>query len=252
MGYRTHRQMSLAILGAGLSSMERTVLLDMALAVEDGSLTYSWGHERLALAIGKQPGTPAAKQALSHRILPSLINKRMISRTTDAHRGHRAEYELSVLRDAAMGNGPEGEWVTVPAGMGNAQTVTPLPISLPTHSDSRNTALPRPDLTASQRRNVLDSIHAVDARCYDIDVSAFADAELSVLAAMSTEERRERIRDWSGLRSRASEESMDDMTEDHRLHGLLATHGFTWAAAWPTRTPGAPDEWVADVRGGMR
>ena len=48
------------------------------------------------LAIGKTPGTTAAKSALTRRILPSLISKGLLRKTSDAHRGHRAEYELVV------------------------------------------------------------------------------------------------------------------------------------------------------------
>lgn len=126
--------MKSALLTTTVTSLERAVLLDMATAVVDGSLTYSWGHDRLALAIGKVPGSPAAKQALSVRILPSLIAKGLIRKRSDAHRGHRAEYELVVLEignggvdsafaecspEQGMGNGCELQWVTVSDGMGN-------------------------------------------------------------------------------------------------------------------------------------
>ncbi|QMU98210.1 hypothetical protein FVO59_14215 [Microbacterium esteraromaticum] len=157
MGFTTLERMKSALLTTTVTSLERAVLLDMAIAVDDDAPLYTWGHDRLALAIGKTPGTPAAKQALSVRILPSLISKGLIRKRSAAHRGHRAEYELLVLGDPGMGNGSrsgmgngfdddvsrvthgehgmgngsEGEWVTVSEGMGNAQTVTPLPISLP-------------------------------------------------------------------------------------------------------------------------
>lgn len=135
MGYKTHKRMGEALLRVKVPTMERVVLLDMALAVQDGSLVYSWGHDRLALAIGKEPGTPAAKQALSGRILPRLIERGLIHKTSEAHRGRHAEYVLSVLSDRGMGNGLEAERVTVSTGMGNAQTVTPLPTPLPKSTD---------------------------------------------------------------------------------------------------------------------
>lgn len=136
MGYLTHKRMSQALLGAKVPTLERIVLLDMALAVKDGTLVYSWGHDRLTLAIGKEPGTPAAKQALSGRILPSLARRGLIRKTSEAHRGRHAEYVLAVLSDRGMGNGLEAERVTVSMGMGNAQTVTPLPTPLPESTDA--------------------------------------------------------------------------------------------------------------------
>ncbi|MGX1703724.1 hypothetical protein [Microbacterium sp. NPDC055357] len=160
MGYTTLERMKSALLTATVTSLERTVLLDMAIAVDDDAPLYTWGHDRLALAIGKRPGSPAAKQALSVRILPSLIAKGLIRLHSKAHRGHRAEYELLVLEMGigacsemgngsdddlsrvthvrrGMGNGSERQWVTVSEGMGNAKTVTPLPTSLPSTPPSR-------------------------------------------------------------------------------------------------------------------
>jgi hypothetical protein len=142
MGFTTLERMKRALLTATVSSTERLVLLDMAVAVDDTTGIYSWGHERLALAIGKMPGTPAAKQALSGRVIPSLIARGLISKTSSAYPGHRAEYELLVLRgpessngsgkaEPGMGNALDEEWITVSDGKGNAQAVTPLTSSLP-------------------------------------------------------------------------------------------------------------------------
>lgn len=140
MGYRDLAAMKRALAGRSVTGNERTVLLDMATALQ-GSFRYSWGHDRLAEAIGKEPGTPAAKQALSGRIIPSLIAKGLIVKIADAHRGRHAVYDLVVLHpepvensamgngsDAGMGNGSEPDWVTVSPGMGNAQTVTPAKV----------------------------------------------------------------------------------------------------------------------------
>lgn len=144
MGFATLDRMKDALLSVPVSQLERVVLLDMAVAVEDGSLVYTWGHERLARAIGKEPGTTAAKQALSGRILPSLSRKHLIRKAADSYRGRHAEYVLSVLEGPTaargMGNGLEGEWVTVSEGMGNAQTVTPLPVSLPVSLPGKRTS----------------------------------------------------------------------------------------------------------------
>lgn len=110
---------------------------------------------------------------------------------------------------------------------------------------SRNTALPRRSLTGAQRRNVLDALRAVDARCDSINVIGYADTELAYLDALTAEERRERITAWSGLRSRAATDLGDDLVEDDRLHVLLAAHGFVWPGpSWSTRIPGTPDAWV--------
>lgn len=137
MGFRDLAAMKRALAGRSVTAAERAVLLDMATALQ-GSLRYSWGHDRLAEAIGKTPGTAAAKQALSGRIIPSLIAKGLIVKVADAHRTRRAVYDLAVLHaepvdNAEMGNGSEAgmgigfgpERVTVSGGMGNAQTVTP-------------------------------------------------------------------------------------------------------------------------------
>lgn len=263
MGYTTHRQMSLLTLGAGLPTLERAALLDMALAVEDGSLTYAWGHERLAVALDKEPGTKAAKRALE-RVLSSLIDKGLIVRTSRAHRGHNAEYRLAVLEgngprsergpivNAAAENGPrfEAEWAPVSDRKGPTLGGAPLPITT-SNTDIRNSASTRWRMTDAQRRNVLDALHAVDARCASIDVNGFAEVELAYLDDLAADARRERIAAWSGLRSRALTDAGDDLVEDDRLHDLLFTHGYVWNAApdagmptWPTRVPGSDNEWT--------
>lgn len=245
MGFKTHKQMGEALLRVKVPTMERVVLLDMALAVEDGSLVYSWGHDRLALAIGKEPGTPAAKQALSGRILPRLIERGLIRKTAEAHRGRRAEYVLSVLSDHGMGNGLGAERVTVSTGMGNAQTVTPLPTHYQS-TDGHNSASPRWRLTDAQRQNVTDALSAIAHRSDCIDVMAFRDRELAYLGGLPFEERDERIGTWAGLRSRATNDGEEDLVEDERLHDLLEAHGFVYVSgeSWPTRVPGQPDAWT--------
>lgn len=178
MGYTTHRQMSLVTLGAGLPKLERAALLDMALAVEDGSLIYAWGHERLAVALDKEPGTKAAKRALE-RVLSSLIGKGMIVRTSRAHRGHNAEYRLAVLEgngprsergpivSASVENGPrsEAEWAPVLDRMGPGLGGAPLP----THYQSTDVLKPpsrgrREDGPASPRQMafIADLTRALD------------------------------------------------------------------------------------------
>ncbi|MFC7789735.1 hypothetical protein ACU045_12245 [Microbacterium sp. MAHUQ-60] len=125
------------LIGVPVTPFERIVLLDMAESVKSGTTVYKHGHNRLALAIGKRPGTAAAKQALSGRILPALLAKKLLAKISDAHPGYNAEYEILALREAVdnspemgngqhvMGNGLSREWVTDSADMGNAQTVTP-------------------------------------------------------------------------------------------------------------------------------
>lgn len=172
MGYKTYERMGEALMTINVSRMEHAVLLDMANAVIDGSLIYSWGHDRLARAIRKEPRSAAAKSALSQRIIPSLIAKGLICKVSDAYPGHRAEYELLVLREhetrhgsgmgsgsvvemgsgddesvsrvthaiSEMGSGSDGEWVAVSDGMGSAQTATPLPTSLPISATGKRTA----------------------------------------------------------------------------------------------------------------
>lgn len=141
MGHREVAAMKTHLLRAGVTSLERLVLLDMAAALEDGSTVYSWGHDRLALAIGKEPGSQAAKSALSVRILPSLIGKGLIRLRAAAHRSRRAEYDVLPLAamgtgqpvdKSAMGTGPEPEWVSVSGEMGTSQTGTPAPLTAPT------------------------------------------------------------------------------------------------------------------------
>lgn len=255
MGYATHKRMSYSLLGAGLPTMERIVLLDMALAVEEGSLIYAWGHERLAVALDKEPGTKAAKRALE-RVLSSLVDKGLIVRTSRAYRGHNAEYRLTV----AEGNGPhsergpvfteaaengprfEAEWAPVSEGLGPTLGGAPLPTHYRSTDTGHNNALPRRSMTNPQRENVLDALLAVAGRCESIDVVRFRDTELAHLDGLSFADRDARIRVWVGLRSRALTDAGDDLIEDDRLHDLLSVHGYTW----PTRTPGASDSWAAD------
>lgn len=137
MSHRENAAMKEALLCVSVTPMERTVLLDMAQALAPGSTLYTWGHDRLALAIGKKPRSTAAKRALSGRIFPSITAKRLVVKTRDAHRGSNAEYDLIVLHGrlgaprmgtgsgARMGTGSGQEWVPVPDGMGTAQTGTP-------------------------------------------------------------------------------------------------------------------------------
>ncbi|MGZ0066685.1 hypothetical protein [Microbacterium arborescens] len=259
MGYKTHRQMSLATLGVGLPTLERAALLDMALAVEDGSLTYGWGHERLAVALDKEPGTKAAKRALE-RVLSSLIDKGLIVRTSRAHRGHNAEYRLAVLE----GNGPrsergpivappvengprfEAEWAPVSDRKGPTLGGAPLPITTP-NTDAHNSASARWRMTDAQRRNVVDALSAIAHRSHYIDVMAFRDRELAYLDSLTFEERDDRIGTWAGLRSRAMNDGDEDLVEDERLHDLLEAHGFVYVSserAWPTRIPGQPEAWT--------
>ncbi|MFT4282592.1 hypothetical protein [Microbacterium sp.] len=110
---------------------------------------------------------------------------------------------------------------------------------------THNTALPRRKMTDAQRRNVLDALQAVDARCDSIDVSGYRDAEVALLDGLAPREREERIRTWAGLRSRALTDAGDDLVEDERLHALLTDHGFVWRGpSWPTRIPGTTTAWT--------
>lgn len=60
MGFTTLDRMKDALLGVPVSPLERIVLLDMAVAVpDDGVPVYTWGHDRLARALG---GSPAARR----------------------------------------------------------------------------------------------------------------------------------------------------------------------------------------------
>ena len=258
MGYKTHRQMGLATLGTGLPTLERAALLDMALAVEDGSLVYAWGHERLAVALDKEPGTKAAKRTLE-RVLSSLIDKGLIARTSRAYRGHNAEYTLTVLAGngprsergpivtAPAENGPrfEAEWAPVSDRMGPTLGGAPLPITTP-NTDSHNSASTRWRLSDAQRRNVTDALSAIAQRSECIDVMAFRDRELAYLDSLTFEERDERIGTWAGLRSRAVNDGDEDLVEDERLHDLLEAHGFIYVSgeSWPTRVPGQADAWT--------
>lgn len=141
MGYAEVAAMKERLLSTPVTALERVVLLDMATAVADGSTVYTWGHDRLALAIDKEPRSVAAKRALSGRVFPSLIRKGLVRQTASAHRARRAEYDLVVLHgmgtgqpvdNSGMGTGLDPEWVPVLDVMGTAQTGTPPPISPPT------------------------------------------------------------------------------------------------------------------------
>ncbi|KTS91874.1 hypothetical protein NS183_01825 [Microbacterium testaceum] len=140
MGHREVAAMKARLLRADVTTLERLVLLDMAAALADGSTIYSWGHDRLALAIGKEPGSKAAKSALSVRVLPSLIDKGLLKLRSAAHRSRRAEYDVLVLAEmgtdqpvdkSGMGTGSKPEWVPVSGAMGSGQTDTPATLPAP-------------------------------------------------------------------------------------------------------------------------
>lgn len=162
----SHREAQVAkerLLEVGVTLMEAAVVIDMAQAVKAGSTVFSWGHDRLALAILKRPGSIAAKRALTGRIIPALISKGIITKRSGAHRGRHAEYDLIVLHDdwaaemgttlagthsgTGMGTGSDKEWVPVSEGMGTAQTGTPATVS-PTHTP-KSSAHASPDALAS-------------------------------------------------------------------------------------------------------
>lgn len=145
MSHREARVAKGRLLGAGVTIMEAAVLIDMAQAVQAGSTIYSWGHDRLALVILKPPGSIAAKRALTGRIIPALISKGLVTKLAGAHRGRRAEYDLTFLHDdwepgmgtaqtgthsepgkgTGMGTGLSMEWVPVSKGMGTGLSGTP-------------------------------------------------------------------------------------------------------------------------------
>lgn len=162
------------LLDIPVTQTERIVLLDMAAALARGTTSYTWGHDRLARAIGKRPGTPAAKQALSGRILPSLTAKGLIHKTSDAYPGHNAEYDVSVLSgrewvtvSEEMGNGSDAEWVTDSEAMGNAQTVTPPSTTPPPNSDIPHQERPS-ELAALQSQYRLSERQATLLRDLDL------------------------------------------------------------------------------------
>lgn len=231
-----------------------TVLRDRA--DEDG-VTFP-GQDLIARESGQSPR--AVRLALKRLIEVGLVQ--VLSRGT--RQGNRYRVGARPLlpipaRDAAMHEGAE----EIEASRASDSGTTCLPIEAPGAYEvdpgkknqevdpSRNSASTRWRLTDAQRRNVLDALRAVDARCDSIDVNGFGEVELAYLDALSAEERRERIRAWSGLRSRALTEAGDDLVEDDRLHDLLFAHGYVWDAArdagmptWPTRLPGTPEAWT--------
>lgn len=245
MGFTTLERMKSALLTTTVTSLERTVLLDMATAVDDGSLIYSWGHDRLALAIGKTPGTTAAKSALTRRILPSLISKGLLRKTSDAHRGHRAEYELVVLTNAGMdtasgsgmgtgsvesdddpmsrvthavtgmGTGSEAEWVPVSSGMGTGLTGTPLPTSLPSSATGKRIA------SAARRPSDRQMVFVSDiARMLDIVAEIHTSHEASEFIRENWPEIERRVRNGEPFECALTD--LSPATHRYaRAHGLL-------------------------------
>lgn len=208
------------------------------------------GQDLIARESGQSPR--AVRLALKRLIEVGLVE--VLSRGTRQGNRYRVGARPPIpARDAAMRENAAG----IEARRASDSGTTCLPIPAPGAYEvdpwkktqevdpSRNTALPRRRLTEAQRRNVLDALRAVDARCDSIDVTGYADAELTHLDALTAEERRERITAWSGLRSRAATDRGDDLVEDDRLHVLLAAHGFEWSGpSWPTRIPGIPEAWT--------
>lgn len=175
MGHAEVATMKERLLHADVTPLERAVLLDMAAALEDGSTVYSWGHDRLALAIGKEPRSAAAKSALSVRILPSLIDKKMLKLRSGAHRSRRAEYDVLALAgmgigqpvdNSGMGIGSDREWVSVSGGMGIAQTGTPAPPTAPTPARGRERPIHRHEPNA---RSALARIVSERRLPFDVD-----------------------------------------------------------------------------------
>lgn len=163
------------LLEASVTIMEAAVLIDMAQAVSAKGTIYSWGHDRLAPVILKRPGSVSAKRALSGRIIPALIAKGIISKVSDAHRGHNAEYDLLILHSewgspsAGMGTGPSGtlphppmgtglseEWVPVLNGMGTGLSGTP-PTYTPTYTATGSDFVGS-DAPASGNQEVISSL----------------------------------------------------------------------------------------------
>lgn len=240
MGFATLDRMKDALLSVPVSPLERIILLDMAVAVADDSPAYTWGHERLARALGRQPGQKATKSALE-RVLSGLTARGLLVRTADAHRGRHAEYSLAVLTlegprsdrgpfgadPAEKGPRSGGGWAPVSDLKGPGLSGAPLPESPPV-SLTRNSA-ERADariqrMTDAQRRNVSDALEAIAARCDAVDVLASRTAELAYLDRLTSSARRPRIAAWAGLRSHA-EQPGGDLEYDPRLHDLLAAHG---------------------------
>lgn len=180
MGFATLDRMKDALLTEPVSTLERIVLLDMAVAVADDSPVYTWGHDRLARALGRQPGLKATKSALE-RVLSGLTARGLLVRTGNAHRGRHAEYSLAVLElegprsergpfpadPAEKGPRFEGERAPVSGLMGPGLSGAPLPVSLPVslpgngHRTRRPTAKDAPP-TASQSAHLADLRAAVE------------------------------------------------------------------------------------------
>lgn len=157
MGFTTLERMKDALLTTAVSPLERIVLLDMAIAVDDVAPVYSWGHDRLALALGKPPGTRAATRAVE-RVLGSLRSRGLLVLTARPHRGRRAEYALALLdenaprseRGASVSrvthgvheNAPRSasECTPVSDGMHPGLGGVPLPTSLPRTPPGKRTA----------------------------------------------------------------------------------------------------------------
>lgn len=233
MGFTTLERMKRALLTTDVSRMEHAVLLDMASAVVDGSLLYSWGHDRLALAIQKEPRSVAAKSALSQRIIPSLIAKRLICKVSEAYPGHRAEYELLVLRDlemgsgsdegnVEMGSGSEAEWVVVSRRMGSAQTATPAPTSSPISAPGKRTASGARPPTKAQMTFIADlrSMLTLD----DEQPQTFADAHAFI--GEHWQEVQRRAHNGDGVDCSAADLS-PEARRYAREHGLLLDEGTT-------------------------
>lgn len=153
MGFVTLDRMKDALLAEPVSDLERIVLLDMAVAVDDDTVIYTWGHERLARALGRQPGLKATKSALE-RVLSRLTARGLLVRTGEAHRGRHAEYTLAVLdlegprsergpffADPAE-KGPRSgeERAPVQGRKGPGLSGAPLPVSLPVSLPGKRTS----------------------------------------------------------------------------------------------------------------
>lgn len=100
MGFLALDRMKRALLTVETSPLDRIVLLDMAVAVNDDSTIYSWGHERLALALGKPPRSKAARSAVD-RVIARLTANGRIRLTAKPHPGRSAEYDLLLIRNDA-------------------------------------------------------------------------------------------------------------------------------------------------------
>lgn len=116
MGFPDLAKMKRAIRSEHVTTLERAVLLDMATASADG-ISYRFGWGRLAEALGKEPGSKAAKRSLE-RLIGSLIAKGFITQTHRASRHTPAEYRLNLLAPApvdnsAMGPGSGTQWAPV-------------------------------------------------------------------------------------------------------------------------------------------